>query len=162
MTLLSIHPSLREPLLLTAGSRPASVAYRGGEVNILAHDEWYAARRTRMLADLRALHPDTAKFNENRRAVSDTPKNFGDVRFKLTGRTFAYATRVLEIWEAEQKRWYAVFGLTPPRHANQRVPTGNMIGLWTNLTNKGGDYKPPLKTARARSRWARFVFDKEK
>lgn len=143
---MTIHPALRERLLITAGLRPASVFYRNGEVRILEHDEWYHTRRLRMLEDLKALHPDTSKFHEARRDSTLIPATC--YRPVNLGRTFDYAVHILGVWEAEQEKWYAVFGLKPPKHAIRRpAPIQKKRKLWKYNT---GVYKPPLETAMSR------------
>lgn len=120
--------------LITAGDRPASVFYRGGEVRIDVHDAWYSRLRNRMLADLRALHPDTAGFHDDRR----TYRGYGFTN----GAAFRYASRLFKSWQAEQREWYAEFGMTPPRHGATRREKTPMAKLWDHNSN----YKPPIRT----------------
>src|SRR5262249_46290804 len=58
-----------ESLLLAQGERPASVFWRGGEVQIHTHDAWHTRTKQLFVADIQALHPDSYRnFNYRRRA----------------------------------------------------------------------------------------------
>src|SRR2546426_1984041 len=99
----------KEPLLLTAGERPASVFFRGGEVRIDIHDAWHERTLRRLKADIVALHPDKALSGFRRRG------NMSHLVPKATA--YRYAQRNLKLWMWEQTQWYATFGLKPLRVA---------------------------------------------
>lgn len=146
---MTIHPALREPVLITAGARPASVYYRGGEVRVDIHDEWYLRSRKRMLEDIKALHPDTASAHQDRRSIDS-----GGTRDTVNGHTYNQAAGVLKHWEAEQKTWYATFDLEPPRHRRERSaePATTKRKLWRKSeTTASYYYTPPIQTSRARA-----------
>lgn len=90
----------RTPLaLLTTGTRPASIAYRGGCVNIACHDDWFAKCKRSMLAELKHLHPDREMARGCKR---------GKFCFLRMSEHFQQFMR-------EQLNWYSTFGLLPPR-----------------------------------------------
>ncbi len=97
----------KEPFLLSAGERPASVFFRGGEVRIDVHDAWHEHILRRLKADIVALHPDKALSGFRRRGNMS--------RLVTKGNAFRYAQRNLKLWMWEQTQWYATFGLKPPR-----------------------------------------------
>ena len=118
----------KEPLLLSAGERPASVFFRGGEVRIDVHDAWHERTLRRLKADIVALHPDKAMSGFRRR------RNMSRLVTKATQRN-------LQLWMWEQTQWYATFGLKPLRVTGiARVTTP----LYTNMHN-GSSYVLPAK-----------------
>ena len=93
-------------MALTAGERPASIYYRGGEVRIDVHDAWYLAECARLMAIMRHLHPD-----RNRQR---TKHNTG----------FRRACQYLRRFQREQQAlWYDEFGLNAPRFRKQGLPS---------------------------------------
>jgi len=97
-------------LLITAGQRPASVYHRGGEVRIDIHDAMFTRTNGQFLADLQAMHPDTMIQHNHRRRYA-----FHGSRKEWTGYGFASVMRTYKAWLAKEKKWYAVFGLLPPK-----------------------------------------------
>src|SRR3989344_6376516 len=99
---------MKEILLITAGSRPASVFFRGGFVRIDVHDAWYKRTLRRLKADIVALHPDKVISGFRRR------RPFPHRRINLAT-AYNQALRSLQIWKREQEEWYAEFGLESPK-----------------------------------------------
>jgi hypothetical protein len=131
MTLSQLMP--KEALLLSAGERPASVFFRGGEVRIDVHDAWHERTLRRLKADIVALHPDKALSGFRRRGHM--------CRLVTKATAFQYAQRNLKLWIWEETQWYATFGLKPLRvtgMAHIRTP------LYTN-THDGSHYILPAK-----------------
>lgn len=98
-----------EPKLITAGSRPASVAYRGGIVYIHHHDVWYLKIRQAMLDDIMALHPDTKRQFAFRRRNGQCNDADG------THRVLKHMMRLYVQWMANQRLWYKEFKMQPPK-----------------------------------------------
>ena len=115
----------KEPLLLSAGERPASVFFRGGEVRIDVHDAWHERTLRRLRADIVALHPDKALSGFRRRG------NMSRLVPKATA--YRYAQRNLKLWMWEQTQWYATFGLKPLRVAGMAHVSKL---LYTNTYNR--------------------------
>ena len=128
----------KEPILLSAGERPASVYYRGGEVRIDVHDAWHERTFRRLKADIVALHPDKALSGFRRRG------NMSRLVVKATA--YKYAQRNLTLWMWEQEAWYATFGLKPLRVTGIAHVT---TPLYTSMHN-GSSYVLPAKPHRKR------------
>ncbi len=136
-------------LLLTAGPRPASVFYRGGEVRIDVHDAWHERTFRRLKADIVALHPDKALSGFRRR---------GKMSRHITKATaYKYAQRNLTLWMWEQEMWYGTYGLKPPHVTGIVQVTGY---LYTEMRN-GSSYVLPAKPQHPR-RTIRFQVNKKK
>lgn len=82
--------------------RPLYVLYEGGRLYVSAHDRYYLEIRRGFKLKIRAAHPDV-----NHRSWA-------------TGRT-RKLLRDREHWQEQEGRWYAHFGLDPPK----RGPQGN-------------------------------------
>ena len=123
----------KEQLLLSAGERPASVFFRGGEVRIDVHDAWHERTLRRLKADIVALHPDKALSGFRRRRSTS--------RSVTTADAYRYAQRNLKLWMWEQMQWYATFGLKPIRVKGIAHVT---TLLYTNACNRSY-YVPPTK-----------------
>jgi len=126
----------KEPLLLSAGERPASVFFRGGEVRIDVHDAWHERTLRRLRADIVALHPDKALSGFRRRG------NMARLIPKATA--YRYAQRNLKLWMWEETQWYATFGLKPLRVAAE----ARVSNLPSTNTYKPTDYNLPAKPQR--------------
>lgn len=95
-------------LLITAGDRPASVWYRNGEVFIHAHDEQYLRMCRHMLALLRQAHPDrNAACKDGRRR---------------NGTGFTRIKHALVSYQRQERAWYAMLGLKPPKVTHKALP----------------------------------------
>jgi len=133
---------MSKQLLLSAGERPASVFFRGGEVRIDVHDAWHERTLRRLKADIVALHPDKALSGFRRRRK---------MRRSVTKATlYKYAQRNLRRWIAEQIQWYATFGLKPLRVIGIAQVT---TLLYTNLDEEfktAYRYIPPAKAVSQR------------
>lgn len=128
--------NLKEPLLLSAGERPASVFFRGGEVRIDVHDSWHERTFRRLKADIVALHPDKALSGFRRR---------GNMSRSVTKATaYNYAQRNLKLWMWEEAAWYSTFGLKPPRVTGIAHVT---TPLYTSMHN-GSCYILPARPRR--------------
>lgn len=134
--------------LLTAGPRPASVYFRGGEVMIYIHDLYYSTMRRRILADLAAFHPDSG--SRRRRRVMDRPRTQA-TQFKVVLDHY-------QVWLREQRQWYAAFGLLPPKH---RAQADVAIPQFVYKPRKDAEgyvinsiYRSPLNTQRMRAQAA--------
>ncbi len=136
-------------LLLTAGERPASVYYRGGEVRIDVHDAWHERIFRRLKADIVALHPDKALSGFRRRR---------NMRRVITVATaYKYAQRNLYLWMLEQELWYDTYGLKPPHVTGIVQVTGY---LYTEM-HDGSSYVLPAKPQHPR-RAVLFQVNKKK
>lgn len=122
-------------LLLTSGSRPASVFYRGGEVRIDIHDATFLRTNGLFLSDLQAYHPDT-RFHHTARRKGSLHRN----RDYKADR-FIRILKAYRNWRGSESRWYAMFGLLPPK--------GRLLTVRSRATSDDGYRKP----GRARGSW---------
>lgn len=133
----------KEQLLLSAGERPASVFFRGGEVRIDMHDAWYRSTLRRIKADIVALHPDMANNGFRRRREM--------CRTVIKATVFKYAQRNLKSWMREQDEWYATFGLMPPRVIGVARVTTFLYAPYITDAYKGSSHYVAPATPRGKS-----------
>jgi len=85
-------------LAKTFAGRPAFVAEGTGRVAIGVHDGWYLQERTKWRQRLSEAHPD--------HGGASVP--------------FMRVRRLYETWAVQERRWYARYGLMPPRTGQPR------------------------------------------
>lgn len=98
--------------LITEGSRPASIAYGGGIIYILAHDEWYAKMVSDYRANIMAFHFDT-RSNRTRYNRYDTNGLGGNSRVGVLIKQY-------RAFVNQQRMWYGIYGLRPPTITSDR------------------------------------------
>jgi hypothetical protein len=123
--------------LITAGPRPASVFFRGGEIMIRTHDIYHITMRRRMLRDLHDLHPDGGARRRIKQSIAK-------------GSIFRQALSHYRTWLGEERRWYRVFSLSPPTLAMFKVRVEVKEFIFTK-TRKGTKYFAPFTTSKVRT-----------
>jgi hypothetical protein len=78
--------------------RPTWVDHQGVRVSIAAHDTFYRARHAQLRQAMVVAHPDAGG----------------------TAKRFIAARKAQQAFEAEEQRWYAVYGLKPPTRRSRR------------------------------------------
>lgn len=86
--------------------RPFYLNVEGGRIYISVHDAFHLERQREFKRQIRFAHPDR---NQHSWASSRTRK----------------LLRARERWEEREGRWYAHFGLDPPKRTPQRHPSGS-------------------------------------
>lgn len=87
---------------------------------IHVHDSWHLKVRRAFLDDIRALHPDSAKyFKERRRQHHAHPIRNGFLCSELIG--------VYRSWLAKEREWYSAFGLLLPKLVSAKRSKAPML-----------------------------------
>lgn len=79
--------------------RPPFVTVHGGVVCISQHDAAYKARRDALKKQLAAAHPDRGGSEKKFHSLS----------------------KYFKKWQLSEEKWYAHYGLTPPRHGELKL-----------------------------------------
>ena len=127
--------------LLGAGAgRPASIYFRGGIINIIAHDLFYLEKRKQFIQDLKAFHPDSRHLPHPGRLYTDLRKGSGRSTWNVIQKLFRE-------FEREHRAWYKTFGLEPPRASLFKAPPKKkkLFKEHKNGEWRGG-YVPPTDT----------------